>query len=150
MMTGLERYIGFFESIGTERQHHPADVATQDIHFRDPFNDLHGLDQFEAVIGEMRNNLGNLKIVVSHAAVLEARGRKQAIIAAVRWDLSGELRAFGNKSWQVHGYSELAFSPQQKVSRHFDYWDAAGDLYENLPLIGVACRYVRRRLALKR
>ena len=149
MNTGLERYIEFFESIGTQTPLRPVDVVTADIHFRDPFNDLRGHAQFEGVIDEMCGSLGNLKIIVSHAAMLDARIEQQAPIAAIRWDLSGNLRAFGNKFWQVRGYSELDFSPDERVSRHFDYWDAARELYEELPLIGLACRYVRRRLALK-
>ena len=150
MNVGLDRYIDFFESIGGEASCRPGDVVTPDIHFRDPFNDLHGVDEFEAVIDDMCSSLADLKIVVSHAAMLDSRIANSASIAAIRWDLSGNLRAFGNKFWQVSGYSELAFSHEERVSRHFDYWDAAGELYEELPLIGPACRYLRRRLALKR
>jgi steroid delta-isomerase len=33
-----------------------------------------------------------------------------------------------------------------RVVYHRDYWDAAGELYERIPLLGALMRGVRRRL----
>ena len=34
-----------------------------------------------------------------------------------------------------------------RIARHRDYWDAAGELYEKLPLLGTLMRWLRRRIA---
>ena len=34
-----------------------------------------------------------------------------------------------------------------RITLHRDYWDAAEELYEKLPVIGTLMRWLRRRLA---
>jgi hypothetical protein len=40
------------------------------------------------------------------------------------------------------------FAPDGRVIRHRDYWDAAQELYEKMPVIGGLMRWLRRRAAL--
>ena len=47
----------------------------------------------------------------------------------------------------IRGSSHLRFDAQSKVCYHRDYWDAAEELYEKLPLIGGLMRFMKRRMA---
>ena len=149
MNTGLERYINFLESISDSVPESVAEVVAPHVHFRDPFNDLHGIAAYKLVIADMCENLAGLSITITHASEIQARDRESLSLAVIRWELSGNLIAFRHKPWRTQGYAELAFSDDQRLSRHFDYWDAAGGLYEHLPVIGGLCRWVRRRLAVR-
>ena len=41
----------------------------------------------------------------------------------------------------------LAFAPDGRIAMHRDYWDAAEELYEKLPVLGGLMRWIRRRAA---
>jgi hypothetical protein len=43
------------------------------------------------------------------------------------------------------GATHLVFDADGKVAVHRDYWDAAEELYEKLPLLGGLMRWLKRR-----
>jgi hypothetical protein len=45
----------------------------------------------------------------------------------------------------IHGCTHFHFGADGRVTRHRDYWDAAEELYEKLPLVGALMRLLRRR-----
>jgi len=48
--------------------------------------------------------------------------------------------------WESYGISHLRFDENGLVVLHQDYWDPAGGIYENLPIIGWVLRNIRARL----
>ena len=46
----------------------------------------------------------------------------------------------------IHGASHLRFDTEGRVTLHRDYWDAAHQVYERVPLLGAVLRALRRRL----
>lgn len=147
MNDALDRYCAFLESI---RDHVPAcleALVREDVHFRDPFNDVHGRAHYRAVIDDMVHQVRGLEIVVTHAVIAAPRKRGAAPCALLRWRLGGRLPALANLAWQVEGTSEALFDEDGRLAAHYDYWDAAGGLYERMPLLGGLLRQVRRRLA---
>jgi len=48
--------------------------------------------------------------------------------------------------WKSYGISHLRFDEAGLVVLHQDYWDPAGGIYENLPIIGWILRNIRVRL----
>jgi ketosteroid isomerase-like protein len=59
------------------------------------------------------------------------------------WDF---LLAIRGRAITIHGASLLEFAPDGRIARHRDYWDAAEELYEKLPVLGGLMRWVKRRL----
>jgi len=47
----------------------------------------------------------------------------------------------------IRGATHLHFAPDGRVRLHRDYWDAAEELYEKLPVVGTLVRLLRRRAA---
>ena len=62
------------------------------------------------------------------------------------WDFRFRLKHFDPTSWQtVHGGTHLVFNEVGQVTLHRDYWDAAEELYEKLPVVGGLMRCLKRR-----
>jgi steroid delta-isomerase len=111
--------------------------VSADIKFKDPFNELSGLDAFRRLLVKTLNDVKGLKFKVTHRAWTEN-------ILFLRWSFEGEVK--GLNYWKVEGMSEINFDERGLVCQHIDHWDAAGQFYEKLPLIGTIIRIIRRRL----
>jgi steroid delta-isomerase len=146
---GVERYVGFMTSLAPASLAGVEAIVTDDMHFRDPFNDVHGRAHFVRCLEDMLHQLDDLRIDVTHVAPLSARG--SAVDATSRfalyWHFGGRLNKLGGRPWAVTGVAVIALAADGRVQEHLDYWDAAGGLYEQLPLLGGLLRWVRRRFA---
>jgi len=120
-----------------ERLEGIEDFVSVDIKFKDPFNDLSGLDSFRRLLVKTLNDVKGLKFEVTHRAWTEN-------ILFLRWSFQGKVK--GLNYWKVEGMSEINFDERGLVCRHVDHWDAAGQFYEKLPLIGTIIRIIRSRL----
>ena len=132
-----ELYIRLFEELSMEQLEGIEDFVSVDIKFKDPFNELSGLDAFRRLLVKTLNEVKGLKFEVTHRAWTED-------ILFLRWSFQGEVR--GLNYWKVEGMSEINFDERGLVCRHVDHWDAAGQFYEKLPLIGTIIRIIRSRL----
>jgi len=134
----VARVVALFERLT------PADVArlgefyASDARFKDPFNDVVGLPQIERVFAHMFVALDEPRFVV-HAAVVDG---DQCFLT---WDFLFRFRRFGRQPQAVRGATHLRFDAQGLVALHRDYWDAAEELYEKLPLLGALMRWLKRR-----
>jgi hypothetical protein len=62
------------------------------------------------------------------------------------WDFHFRFKSFQKDLPQtIRGGSHLVFSEQGLVTLHRDYWDAAEELYEKLPLVGSLMRWLKKR-----
>ena len=83
------------------------------------------------------NDVKGLKFEITHRAWTENT-------LFLRWSFQGEVKGLNN--WRVEGMSEINFDERGLVCQHIDHWDAAGQFYEKLPLIGTIIRITRSRL----
>jgi hypothetical protein len=60
------------------------------------------------------------------------------------WNFTGVL---DGKAWSFDGASVITLTLNGQVSEHIDYWDAAQNFYERLPIIGSLLAWVRRKIA---
>lgn len=145
---GLARYVDLMSDLSPARLATLADIVTDDIHFRDPFNDVTGRAHFARCLEDMLAQIADLRIEVTHASQLEALGgSRDATRHALYWRFGGHLVKLGGRRWDVTGVAIVTLAADERVCEHLDYWDAAGGLYEQLPLLGGFMRWLRRRLA---
>ena len=111
--------------------------VSADVHFQDPFNDVHGIDAMAEIFRHMFELVGPVRFTVYQA---QAAGR----VGLFSWRFEGQL--FG-KPWVFNGTSVITFDEDGMVIVHRDHWDAAQNFYERLPLIGWLFAWLRRRLA---
>ncbi|MBY6205613.1 nuclear transport factor 2 family protein [Halomonas denitrificans] len=65
----------------------------------------------------------------------------------VRWTMHFETAAFGMKvESNSVGMTHLRFDEAGRIVLHQDFWDAAGGLYEHLPIVGAMLRTARRMM----
>lgn len=146
MTTPIERYARFMEAVPAGLPAALEAIVTADIHFRDPFNDTRGVAAYEHILEDMRTQIAELCIVVTHAGLVPPRRQGDTERGLVRWEMSGRLVALRKRHWAVSGCAEVAIADDGRISAHYDHWDAAGQLYEHFPVIGACLRALRRRI----
>jgi predicted ester cyclase len=138
MRASLDAYVRFYETLTPETTGALSSLVTPDVLFRDPFNDVQGVEAYERVLTKMFQDLDAPKFEVRHA-VLDGE------VGFLKWQLV--YRGKRSRERRIVGMSELRFNEDGRVARHVDYWDAASQLYESVPLLGFILRLIRRRLA---
>ena len=139
----LMDYIEYFETMNSRSVPLIEKLAEIDIRFKDPFNDVRGLDAYQAVFEHMFSSVDNPKFTVKDFSWSQrAKGKN---VAYLSWNFTATSRG---KEIFVPGMSEVTFSPDYKVMEHIDYWDAATYFYEGLPVIGRVIRWIKSKLAI--
>ena len=133
------RVVACYESMSPDDLGRLEAIYTPDCRFRDPFNDVQGVAALRRIFEHMFATLDAPGFVVREVIVEDDR-------CFLTWDFSFERRGSDPRTFTIHGGSYLRFAPDGRVADHRDYWDAAGELYERLPVIGALMRWLRRRL----
>ncbi len=131
----LAALIAFYETL------QPADLARLDAlyadpcYFKDPFNEVRDRDGVRRIFAHMFETVKAPRFVVRDALL-------QGDQAFLSWDFhAGDL--------VIRGASHLRFASDGRVAYHRDYWDAAEELYEKLPVLGGVMRLLKRKLQAK-
>ena len=137
----VDRVVAFFEGL------QPADLARlgelygPQSRFKDPFNDVTGLPAIRAIFEHMFANLHAPRFVVTERLTQGAQ-------AMLVWEFHFRFKTVRPTEWQcIRGASHLRFDAHGLVTLHRDYWDAAEELYEKLPVVGGLVRWLKRRAA---
>lgn len=134
----LAAVIDFFEQLQPSDLQRIAQIYSADAFFKDPFNEVRGTVAIEGIFAHMFTSLDVPRFVVHEAMV-------QGDSAFLTWDFSFRLRRGPAGPQVIRGATQLRFAPDGRVAWHRDYWDAAEELYEKLPLLGVFMRWLKRR-----
>ena len=137
MMQAPARYRQYLETLTPETLASLPEYVHPDVRFRDPFNDVHGADAMARIFQDMFDNVGDVFFRIHHMT-----GKGNTCLMA--WRFQATLRG---KPWEFDGTSVITFAPDDRVAEHIDHWDAAGNFYEHLPIIGWLLRALRRRVA---
>ena len=126
----------------TLTEHSVKDLAryyAADARFKDPFNDVQGVAAIAPIFAHMFEALEQPHFVVTGQVV-------QGLQCFMTWEFRFCFKNFKRAEPQrILGASHLVFSPADLVTLHRDYWDAAEELYEKLPLVGALMRWLKRR-----
>ena len=141
-MTALDRLAAYFESMSAVSVASMGDYYADDALFKDPFNDVRGLPAIRRIFSHMFRQVGMPRFIVT-ARMPGANGEAMLV-----WEFHFRAR-FGLKeeAHLIRGASHLRFDAAGRVASHHDYWDAAGELYGKLPLLGSLMRALARKLA---
>jgi hypothetical protein len=135
----LDAVVQWFEHLTPASVQQLSRFYAVDARFKDPFNDVQGVPAVEAIFVHMFEALIAPRFVVTGRV---AQGRQ----CFLTWEFRFCFRNFHQGQEQVIlGASHLLFDAAGKVHMHRDYWDAAEELYEKLPLVGSLMRWLKRR-----
>ncbi|MBM3117257.1 nuclear transport factor 2 family protein [Jeongeupia naejangsanensis] len=115
-----------------------AQFYAADAYFKDPFNELQGHHDITRLYAHMFATLEQ-----PHFRIVTRL--QQGTQAFVTWDFDFGFRG---RPYRVHGGTHFRFDDRGRITVHRDYWDAAEELLQKLPVVGAPLRWLRRRLAL--
>lgn len=139
MKSRAQEYAKFFEHInaGITKEEY-ADFFDAESTFEDPFQRVQGLDAIYKVFVHMYKTLHEPHFFVEEIV-------SEGSLAYLRW-LFVYKRSKNEAQESFVGVSRVVFNENGKVLSHIDYWDAAHNVYEKIPLLGAVLRFIKRRL----
>jgi steroid delta-isomerase len=134
----LDKLVSFFESITLATCQDLSGVYTEDAYFKDPFNELRGLPAINQVFQHMFVQVHEPRFRVTSTVL-------QGDTAFLVWDFLFSMKNFNAAPQCIRGATHIRFAEDGRVSFHRDYWDAAEELYEKLPVLGSFMRFLKNQ-----
>lgn len=132
------RLVQFYEQLAPVQLAHLGDYYAPGARFKDPFNDVQGVPAIRAIFAHMFENLEQPRFVVTQQLVQGDR-------AFLQWEFHFRMKRLRAQVPQcIHGGTLVHFDALGRVTLHRDYWDAAEELYEKLPILGALMRWLRQ------
>lgn len=133
-----QRLIELYEQLSPTHLAMLDTLYAPEAHFKDPFNDVRGVRAITQIFSHMFATLDQPRFTVTQHLV-------QGDQAFLSWEFRFRMRRWRPRIEQcIHGATLVRFDTQGRVMLHRDYWDAAEELYEKIPLIGTLMRWLRQ------
>jgi steroid Delta-isomerase len=134
----LDALIAYYETLSPQSVGDMGRYYAEDCYFKDPFNEVRRLADIQDIFRRMYRHLDGPRFRVTERIVSD-----NAVVLV--WDFEFRMKAWRRGVAQrIHGVTLLRFDASGRVNHHRDYWDAAEELYEKLPAIGLLMRGLRR------
>jgi len=133
-MNSLPRLLSWFEQLSPQTLGQISELYHAQCYFKDPFNEFYERKSLEKLFADMFAKLDKPRFVISETV---SEGQSTFIV----WQFHFVLR---QRNVQINGSSHVKFDEQGLVIFHRDYWDAAEELYEKLPVIGFVMKQLKK------
>ena len=129
----------YFETLTPESVGQIKSLYAPAARFKDPFNDVRGTAEIERIFQHMYVSLTQPRFVIVEQIVDGSQ-------AFLTWEFRFKFKRFDTQTEQVvFGTTHLVLDERGQISLHRDYWDAAEELYEKLPVVGSLMRWLKGR-----
>ena len=132
----LEALVAWYQTLTPSSLSRLSEFYTDDAWFKDPFQEFASRARLRRVYEHMFETLEQPRFEVT-GTVLE--GRQGFLI----WNMHFRR---GGRAFTLHGSTHLLFTEDGRVCRHRDYWDAAEELYEKLPVLGWLMKRLKKKI----
>lgn len=133
----LARLVDFYQRLTLASVPQVTAIYASDAFFKDPFNEVRGHAAILAIFRHMFVQVDAPRFVVGSTVL-------QGDQAFLTWQFVFGLKRQPCRLITVRGATHLQFDAAGLVCMHRDYWDAAEELYEKLPLLGGLMRLLKR------
>jgi steroid delta-isomerase len=133
----LEQLVRFYENLNEAALAQLPAIYARDVHFKDPFNEVRGIATVTAIFRHMYEQVDEPRFAVGTRVL-------QGADAFLVWEFSFRMKRFSSQPQCIRGATHVRFDTAGAVVLHRDYWDAAEELYEKLPLLGSLMRWLKR------
>ena len=138
---GIGHLVSLFETFARTDVERLGLYYCDDAYFKDPFNEVRGVEAIQRVFGRMFETLDDPRFVITQQL---AQGNDCWLV----WEFQFRFRTVQRRRTQVvRGASHLLLAADGRIQSHRDYWDAAEELYEKLPVIGIVMRWLKKRVS---
>ena len=139
MHHAVDRIVEAFQTLTPARVDALDAIYAPQARFKDPFNDVQGLPEIQRIFRHMFVSLENPRFRITERIV-------QGGQCFLTWEFRFCFRRFKHGQAQcILGGSHLVLDEAGRITLHRDYWDAAEELYEKLPLLGGLMRWLKAR-----
>jgi steroid delta-isomerase len=129
----MQKIVTWYENLSPITLSTIGEVYTDEVFFKDPFNEIIGVSSLEKVFEKMFEQIPTAKFFILDVV-------EEEDMAFMNWQLS--FHAFG-KDQVIHGASHLKFSGH-KLNYHRDYWDSSEELFGKIPVVGPVFNLTRK------
>lgn len=137
----LQALVDFWETLTPAAMARLGDFYAEQASFKDPFNEVQGLPAIHRIFDEMFRRLEEPRFRILQTV-------REGDLAFLVWDFTFRIKSLSPlRTRSIHGTTCLKLDPGGKVISHRDYWDAAGELYAQLPVLGGLMRLLARFFA---
>ena len=136
------RAIAFFEDLSLATLDRVDEFYAENVRFEDPMVTLDGRDRMRAYYANIYRNDPKLRWEFPEV-VGDPRGPSLALAWIMHMQVDG---LNGGRPIAVDGISRLRFDDAGGCVFHRDYFDMGAFVYENVPVLGGAVKFVKRRL----
>ena len=146
LSASTQHAIHWFEQLQPSDLTHIHALYSADTFFKDPFNEVHHVAGVQAVFEHMFKRLHQPRFVVTNAFDSHADATNGGGACCLMWTFHFSVKADkAAKPWVIQGASHLRFNADGLITYHRDYWDAAEELYERVPVLGSLMRWLKRQ-----
>ncbi|QRX83943.1 nuclear transport factor 2 family protein [Glaciimonas sp. PAMC28666] len=133
----LQRIVTFFETFTIDNLALIPLIYAPDAWFKDPFNEVIGLPAIKHLYTHMFVQVNDPHFVITHHM-------QQEDVAFLAWEFYFRMKHFSKDRQCIRGATQLQLDKDGYITQHRDYWDAAEELYEKLPVLGSFMRLLKR------
>jgi steroid delta-isomerase len=133
----LRRLVIFFEALTVDNAKLVDTIYSDDAFFKDPFNEVTGTAEIRRLFEHMFHQVDGPRFIVTTQVL-------QGDQAFLTWDFIFRMKRFSRAEQCIRGATHLRFNADGKCCLHRDYWDAAEELYEKLPVLGGLMRVLKK------
>ena len=134
----VQRIVQVFEQLRDSELERLGEIYRADASFKDPFNEVQGLAAIQQVFRHLFVALREPRFVIRDVLC----DGDQCFLS---WDFLFRMRRFSGDEQCIRGATHLRLAADGRIGEHRDYWDAAEELYEKLPLLGGLMRWLKQR-----
>jgi hypothetical protein len=134
----FQRIARWFEQLVPDSLTKIESIYAKHARFVDPFNDLQGIESVRQVYEHMFKTLDEPRFLVTRIASTGPLG-------FMTWTFSFSCRG---RAQSIEGCTQFELDDEGLITLHLDYWDAAKQVYEQIPLLGSVLKMLRRKLSL--
>lgn len=140
----IAHIVTYFETITPQTVSRVHELYTEDAYFKDPFNEVRGVKHIEHIFAHMYRALDKPRFVITKQIIGEPS--PTGLDCFLVWDFKFYMKNYDKTTEQtIRGGSHLILNKDGKIISHRDYWDAAEELYEKLPVVGALMRWLKKR-----
>ena len=133
----VEKFNAMYQTLDKDNLHLLRDVYSDDVVFIDALHEIQGLASLEKYFAGMYQNLLYCRFDIQDVQAGESS-------AYLSWKMDyAHPKLAGKQNVSVDGVTHLKFD--EKIIYHRDYADMGQMLYENIPVLGSAIRYVKKQ-----
>ena len=136
----LNNFVDNYEKLSVDNLHLLQKIYHQDIEFQDPAHALAGFDNLQEYFSSLYTNLKECNFVIDKVLL-------DGDEAAIYWQMQYRHPKLGRGELICVEGSSLIRGQDDKVIQHRDYVDFGAMLYEHIPGLGHAVKFIKKRLS---